>query len=42
MAALGIEVAMLTGDNQGTANLVARELGIKTIFAEVQPGQSRH
>jgi P-type Cu2+ transporter len=39
LAALGIEVAMLTGDNQGTANLVARELGIKTIFAEVQPGQ---
>ena len=39
LAALGIEVAMLTGDNQGTANLVARELGIKTVFAEVQPGQ---
>ena len=30
---------MLTGDNQGTANLVAKELGIKTVFAEVQPGQ---
>jgi Cu2+-exporting ATPase len=39
LAELGIEVAMLTGDNQGTANLVAKELGIKTIFAEVQPGQ---
>lgn len=39
LAALGIEVAMLTGDNQGTANLVAKELGIKTVFAEVQPGQ---
>lgn len=36
---LGIEVAMLTGDNQGTANLVSKELGIKTVFAEVQPGQ---
>ena len=36
---LGIEVAMLTGDNQGTANIVAQELGIKTVFAEVQPGQ---
>jgi len=39
LAGLGIEVAMLTGDNQGTANLVGKELGIKTIFAEVQPGQ---
>ena len=39
LAALGIEVAMLTGDNQGTANLVASALGIKTVFAEVQPGQ---
>jgi Cu2+-exporting ATPase len=39
LAALGIEVAMLTGDNQGTANLVAKALGIKTVFAEVQPGQ---
>jgi P-type Cu2+ transporter len=39
LTALGIEVAMLTGDNQGTALLVATELGIKTVFAEVQPGQ---
>ena len=39
LLALGVEVAMLTGDNQGTANLVAKELGIKTLFAEVQPGQ---
>ncbi len=39
LVALGIEVAMLTGDNQGTANLVAKELGITTVFANVQPGQ---
>lgn len=39
LTTLGIEVAMLTGDNQGTANLVAKELGIKTVFAEIQPGQ---
>ncbi|MDZ4745744.1 MAG: heavy metal translocating P-type ATPase [bacterium] len=39
LAEMGIEVAMLTGDNQGTANMVAKELGITTVFAEVQPGQ---
>jgi Cu2+-exporting ATPase len=39
LGGLGIEVAMLTGDNQGTANMVAKELGIKTVFAQVQPGQ---
>ena len=39
LAVLGIEVAMLTGDNQGTADVVAKELGIKTVFANVQPGQ---
>ncbi len=39
LGARGIEVAMLTGDNQGTANLVVRELGVKMVFAEVQPGQ---
>jgi len=39
LTAMGIEVAMLTGDNQGTANTVARELGITTVFANVMPGQ---
>ena len=35
---LGIETVMLTGDNQGSANAVARELGITEVRAEVLPG----
>ncbi len=36
---LGIEVAMLTGDNRQTAAYVAKELGLVTFFAEVLPEQ---
>ncbi len=36
---LGIKVAMLTGDNQATADRIAAELGLDTVFAEVLPGQ---
>jgi Cu2+-exporting ATPase len=35
--ALGLEVAMLTGDAQAVADTVARELGIDRVFAQVLP-----
>ena len=37
LKALGIQVAMLTGDNRRTGDAVGRELGIERIFAEVLP-----
>jgi Cu2+-exporting ATPase len=37
--AMGIEVAMLTGDNRATAERIGGELSIRTIFAEILPGQ---
>lgn len=35
--ALGIEIAMITGDNKATAEKVAQQIGIKRVFSEVMP-----
>jgi Cu2+-exporting ATPase len=38
LRAAGVEVVMLTGDNEATAKRIASELGIDSVIAEVLPG----
>jgi P-type Cu2+ transporter len=38
MHEMGVQVVMLTGDNDATARRIAEQLGIDTVIAEVLPG----
>jgi len=42
LKSMGLEVVMLTGDNERTAKAIAKTLGIDTVFSNVRPDQKKN